>query len=1501
MTGMKMNRRNMISFGVAILLMGVLCAPAASYDPSMGDYTAYPLFISQAVKPSILIILDNSGSMNFMAYGYHEDGAYHPDDFGAIADGIAEGGGNTSLIDNDAKFTSTVSVGDVVHNIDDGSTGVVTGITDDHTLQISGGMSSGSENASGERYWIEHTDLKAPPSVEDGYYGYFVPTARYRYANNVFWRDDADGQWSGTFLNWLTMRRIDVARKVLMGGLATSRTGGGNQHLIGESPAQAYRKFLKVVEDPSGHSPYDNRHFYKIANGYIEVYRIDDTDPTLDYSLDFTTLSITSSGNDHTLADYVFDYIGNNTYEIRWRDPIVSGIADGLIDRNSSGGIDQNSSYRYYLFDPSQNFMGVVKPGDYFVNDSEGSTGYVTAIPATVDELLGSLPAEILYDMFHDDEDGNDGYVVCRRYCEPDVEYLPCQDDEDFAECMADGDLQSALAPLIGHLVIFSTPLDPWGPNSGEAYHFERTIRATMVDRLKIEVERNQDYPDEARDFVDGNLAGVLQKIGDRARFGLEFYNYSQGGKVVQYVGSNIRDLINRIENTGANTWTPLAESLYEGVRYFQQVSPYYYNGDYNTNNTWDPFYFNDLQTFVECSRAFVLQITDGESTQDLDIPGELQDFDGDGRDPGTYPSNGSDYLDDVALWARTTDLRPDLPDDWGPQTITYYTVFAFGRGSRLLQDAAKNGGFWDLNGDNLPGPDSKEWDRDGNGVPDTYFEAPSGFELESKIFEAITAILKRAASGTSVAVLSTSERGEGTIYQAFFRPQVIEGTEEIKWLGYLQSLWVDSYGNIREDTVADGRLVLSEDRIIRYRFDNTNMQTIVDRFSDADGDGLIDNLDTNGDPIPDDSILLEDFQGGIWEAGRLLAQRSPDDRRIFTFVDSDWDGVVDPSEQIEFSLSNLTQLQGPLDVLGELSSSYSFLGAETQRAQNLIRFIRGEEVEGLRSRTVTVGGSPKVWKLGDIVFSTPTPVSFPQSGFHTLYSDQSYFEFLNRWKDREGMVFVGANDGMLHAFKAGRLQFKDDPLTDKTEVAYFSSTDLGKEVWAYVPFNLLPHLKWLADPDYTHVYYVDLKARVADAKIFSPDSIHVNGWGTILVGGMRLGGGPYPSRDGNNTYRSAYFIIDITDPDNPQVLAEFSHPNMGYTISYPTVIRTGGMWSLVMGSGPTPGPTPPYRYDGTSDQQGRIFVLNLNAMMSSGKIQEGQELFVIQANNNDAFMADPIGVDMLLDYDTEVIYIGETYWASNKWKGTMYRVLTNNSADPSSWVLTELFSTQNNQPITAPPSVAMGFNNDLWVFFGTGRFLNEEDKVDQNTQSFYGIHDPCPSGGSCDAISINQLLDVSDAVVGTDQSVSGVSAASTFSELEALFRGSFPSYWGWWMDLPYPRERSLSKPRVIGGAVLFTTYIPDFDLCSIGGDGRLYGLYFLTGTAHPDPILDENSGISVKSVDLGKGLPASMAIHLGKESGATSYTQSSTGNVYQRTFMPPLLFKSGTVSWRQP
>ena len=151
-------------------------------------------------------------------------------------------------------------------------------------------------------------------------------------------------------------------------------------------------------------------------------------------------------------------------------------------------------------------------------------------------------------------------------------------------------------------------------------------------------------------------------------------------------------------------------------------------------------------------------------------------------------------------------------------------------------------------------------------------------------------------------------------------------------------------------------------------------------------------------------------------------------------------------------------------------------------RSMNLINFIRGDEVTGLRTRMIEVpvgSGNYKVWRLGDPIHSTPTIVGAPKARYDLNYGDSTYNAFYQQYRNRRQVVYVGANDGMLHAFNGGYYHKGDDATTAGTvEHGWYtknptdnsSGPNLGSELWSYIPQELLPHLQWLARTDYTHV-----------------------------------------------------------------------------------------------------------------------------------------------------------------------------------------------------------------------------------------------------------------------------------------------------------------------------------------------------------------------------------------------------------------------------------------------
>jgi type IV pilus assembly protein PilY1 len=1066
---------------------------------------------------------------------------------------------------------------------------------------------------------------------------------------------------------------------------------------------------------------------------------------------------------------------------------------------------------------------------------------------------------------------------------------------------------------------------------------------------------------------------------------------------------------VTNIRNQHLAANAPLAESLYEGLCLFKKSQgPCYSNsGSWSTGYSsggigaaGDPFFFSSMNQMVRCAKCFVLMISPGKGVLDGDAP-DLQSPFGNlftgtniGIDYTQAPSSmtaaaakaAGDRLDDVAYYGRTHDLRSDLS---GTQSVSFYAVNALGgpNGAALLASAAKYGGFDDRNSDNavdLTGTQTctyptgsklgsgastsnPEWDLDKDCVPDTFFDASEGGDLEAQINAAIAAILKKAASGTSISVLASSSTGEGALFQAFFYPSTYEGINEIKWTGFVQGLFVDPFGNLREDRggsggAADGKLVYSDDNIVVTRTDATSGDVVVDRYYDVSPvDGVADSV------TPYETVSLREMQG-IWEAGKKLALRdiSSSPRNLITWVDLDNDGVVDSGEQMAFSTTNANTLKPYLRA------------ASSGNATDIINFIHGTQVVGMRNREVTVNGALRVWKLGDVVNSTPTIVGGPKERYDILYGDSGYRHFLSRWANRRQQAYVGANDGLLHAFNVGYYHRGDDPTTTTvTEHGWYttnsadnsSGTGLGEELWGFVPYHLLPQLQWYTRTDYTHISYVDLKPKVTDVHIFTqeaacgggttptaPGCIHPDGWGTILIAGLRFGGscgscaavssgnnggpalkvvadfnGNGNTTDVNDTryFYSGYFVLDITDPDaTPTVLGVYSASDLGLTTSYPTVARmnlssdgntthTNAKWFMVFGSGA-------HGYDGRAAAAAQIFAVELGTSLGTAPA-----VTKLPIGSWNSFMADPITLDKDLDFRSDAVYVGRTIDPASSgigyWTGKMYRLTMGIcSAAPcstSTWGIasgasrspTEMLDTFNIGagwaylgPVTASPTVTLDDAGEVWVFFGTGRFLSTADKSDNSTQYLLGLKDSVLRAGGCAQTSVtscwgNNLLDVSNVQIcvtcaaGFNQ-VNGVSGTTTYPALIALVK----TMDGWVTNLPTAGERSIVPPTIIAGAVLFPTFIPTNDICVAAGNSNLYGLFYKTGSAYSEPIMGVNaSGQSAKSVSLGQGLASSVAIQIGAApTGVAGFYQTSGANIGKITPKTPLSAWSEYVSW---
>jgi type IV pilus assembly protein PilY1 len=1135
-----------------------------------------------------------------------------------------------------------------------------------------------------------------------------------------------------------------------------------------------------------------------------------------------------------------------------------------------------------------------------------------------------------------------------------------------------------------------------------------------------------------------GDGARMLVGLGSR-----QSINFADSG--VETFTTNTAAMVDAVGESFPSTWTPLSESLYETARYIAQINSTYLAGSYvypiafaggisngvNFGATGvgsigvpeitaltgaetctagagyitnacgrDPYFFGSnhtpawasTSTQVRCCKTFVIIVTDGEPTQDTNIPAGMQDYGHNhhgvhctgadvssptapinttcnanlattapyliGTSPaatGTsgehktdYASSGNHYLDDVAYWAHTNDLRPCTAAGTdgtiavlnvtghclqGLQNVTVYTFFAFGNiaGREILMHAAQLGGFEDSNNNNLPDLVT-EWDKVINatgapgtdGIPDNYFESSNVDDLQDRLMATITAILRKSSSGTAISVLATSASGEGSVYQAYFYTSTVgQGGANVRWTGYAQGLFIDHLGNFREDTDQDGKLVYQNDYIVKTRYDNnvaslTYGTVLVDKYGDANGDGAADSATPTISGLGLKDILP------FWEGGKQLANTASTARNLLTWVDSNNDGLVQAGEQMQFSTANSGTL-----------SQYLRAGAAPYTANNIINFVRGDEIVGLRTRMLEepIGsGTYKVWKLGDPIHSTPTIVAAPHTNYDLIYGDSSYTAFYTKWKDRREVVYVGANDGMLHAFNGGYYHKSDDVTTPAVvEHGWFtknptdnsSGRPLGDELWGFIPHQLLPQLQWLTRADYTHVYYVDLKPTVADVRIFTPDADHPNGWGTVLIGGFRMGGscGNCASGTGappmivniggtDRTFYSAYFVLDITNPEvDPKLLWSFSDVGLGLTIGVPSVMRvsptadskidnTNAKWMVLFGSGPNG-----YAADlpAAPAQSATLYAVDLKVGPGAGNSQVTN-----MPVGSRSFLANIAVLDRNFDYRSDVAYFGRTlHDGSLPWRGKMYRLTTsgctNAPCSTSTWGVanggsrapTEMIDTFNDYtassgtivemgPVTTSPSVTIDDANKVWVFFGTGRYLGNSDKTDTAQQYLFGIKDSVMNSGCTQTNTTNcpttNLVNTTNAVVcvvcasGTNQMTDPNNPALTDVTTGAnSMVGLVQSKDGWYVKLVTAAgtsaERSVSSPVVLAGAVFFPTLVPTNDFCSSTGTSYLYALYYKTGSAVPTPIIGTSvSGANTNAntrMNLGDGVASQVAIHI--------------------------------------
>jgi len=487
---------------------------------------------------------------------------------------------------------------------------------------------------------------------------------------------------------------------------------------------------------------------------------------------------------------------------------------------------------------------------------------------------------------------------------------------------------------------------------------------------------------------------------------------------------------------------------------------------------------------------------------------------------------------------------------------------------------------------------------------------------------------------------------------------------------------------------------------------------------------------------------------------------------------------------------------------------------------QARLDFIKGNRSDEGTNNNFRVRGS----RLGDMVHAGPVYVGKPQvdwpdtSPFPTGTNAYSSFSSSTT---RDGVIYVGANDGMLHGF----------------------NEDTGNEVLAYIPsdlFSTSPNsgLHYLTEQGYNHHYYVDLTPTISDAYIKNSPTGSTE-WRTVLIGGERGGG-------------RGLFALDVTDPNNfttanaaDLVLWEFDSSDdadLGYSFSKPVItLLNNGQWAAIFGNG--------YNDDPGGSGEAKLFIIFLEGGLDGTwsasdyiKITTGAG----SASNRNG-LSDPAVVDLDGNGTADRVYAGDlqgNMWAfdlsssnDNQWD-VAYK--TGSTPKP-------LFTATTNQPITSAPSIVnhptesdSGNTPNLMVLFGSGQYLADGDNLTTNTQSFYGVWDR----GTKELSRSNLVAQTFESGFNADIRV------PTNNSVDYASGGANKKY-GWFIDLPTSGERVVSTPFVRGDIVYFNTMIPSSDPCSYGGDGWLMSVKYSNGGRPDTAVFDYDGNGSVNTTDL--------------------------------------------------
>jgi type IV pilus assembly protein PilY1 len=961
-------------------------------------------------------------------------------------------------------------------------------------------------------------------------------------------------------------------------------------------------------------------------------------------------------------------------------------------------------------------------------------------------------------------------------------------------------------------------------------------------------------------------------------RFGLAIFRSpgsgsgsdSNGGFVIEpvdfYNSGQAADFDAALQSIDPDAWTPLSESLFQLYTYFMSRTatdrpfgkdgvtrfPMYsyrasssgVGGEYTTNQ------YPDSPVQYACQKSFVIIITDGEPTRDdFDLTNPtntttgysdfvarlIGDWNPDGEveeqdDLVCTDCESSFYLDDIALFMRQRDFRPDMTGD---QLIDTYTVgFTTGPiANSLLQRTAQNG----------------------NGL---FFQSNNAEELSQAIIDAFIDIIEKSQSFTAATVPATRTASGEKLYVSLFVPS----GRTPYWEGHLRSYEITGAGEIHD---ANGNCALN-------------------------------------DPNPG-----ECFQGPFkpdavhfWDAGEEITD--PSARELLT---SKVVGVTPTMVPFDTSLTALD-----LGVVFPPSVTYPFstaLGAEGL-TDEIVQNVRGCEMgTGVLDPLLVLTPQDctnRYWLLGDIFHSNPVVIGNPA----LFDSDPSYVQFAQNLDGRTRMIYAGTNDGWIHGFVAGNW----DP--GATPPGYDDGT--GFEAFGFMPWSVREVIRNVPTDTGGRDYYgVDGSPTAADVWLYTSPTTAAklaNGseWKTVIVGGLRQGGG-------------SYYALDVSDPGGagyPGYLWEFPRENspasvkalMGQTWGDPIVtkirVKVGGndnggegfeRWVAIVTGGyhPTGDPNNPATYDPVYTAGRAIAILDMKTgrPLAVKAFDAGAAASDPQSQMRYAIASTPAVYDLDFDGFADVIFVGDL--GGNVWKWVIHEIGEDRANDGSglltqpAWVFRKFFDapewTQGSNPthyksFFFPPAGTLR-SGTLWLAFGSGERANVQFQGTTNTgdnNRFYAMTDLDPFEVAAPAYAT--LL---------ESNLLNVTSNDNCANLT--------SYRGYYI-VGVDAEKWVTNVDLFLHYVFAASFIPSatLDPCTIGGQATLYVFKIYCGEGFFD-----SGGNPDRTYDLGAGLPTDPRITVGTEGdGSNRVIINKQGGEILSLVSPPGFKIFGLYYWRE-